>query len=190
MVKMIYCSTYGQGDILFYSPAGADAVKGYFYILFLHFIIIYSVNILYSTISFIIDASMLGIAYSLQNPSNIKTYLQLSKTVRTFYYNNNNQQQQQQQQQQNYAYNKNNNNNDIVNNHVLEVFAPLSSSSSLSTFTSTTTTSKITNTRLDQSGSNIAQLTTKARSSVVAFIHGGAWGSGRRCHYMRCLYGR
>jgi hypothetical protein len=178
MVKVIFC--------LFYSPAGADAVKGYFYIVFLHFITIYSVNILYSTISFIIDASMLGIAYSLQNPSNIKTYLQLSKTVRTFHYNNNNNQ----QQQQNYANNKNNNNN-IVNNHVLEIFAPLSSSSSsLSTFTSTTTTSKITNTRLDQSGSNIAQLTTKARSSVVAFIHGGAWGSGRRCHYMRCLYGR
>jgi len=188
---MICCSTYSQYDFLLYSPAGAGDVKGYFYILFLHFIIIYSVNILYSTISFIIDASLLGIAYSLQNPSNIKTYLQLSKTVRTFHYNNN---QQQQQQQQNYANNKNNNNNNIVNNHVLEIFAPLSSSSSssssLSTFTSTSTTSKITNTRLDQSGSNIAQLTTKARSSVVAFIHGGAWGSGRRCHYMRCLYGR
>ena len=68
-----------------------------------------------------------------------------------------------------------------MNNHVLEIFAPLSSSS-LSTFTSTTTTSKITNSRLDQS--NIAQFTTKARSSVVAFIHGGAWGSGRRCHYI------
>jgi len=59
MVKIICRSTCSDDDMFFYSPIGADAVKGYFYILFLHFIIIYSVNILYSTISFIVDdASM------------------------------------------------------------------------------------------------------------------------------------
>ena len=60
-----------------------------------------------------------------------------------------------------------------MNKHVLEIFAPLSSSSSSS------------NSRRDQS--SFPQTATKARNTVVAFIHGGAWGSGRCCLYYMCV---
>jgi len=92
-----------------------------------------------------------GVAYSLQNPSNVQKYLQLSKTVKTFHYNNNN-----------------NNIDNTINEHILEIFPPLSST------TATTTTTA--NSHKDSEDST--ESAPIIRSNVVVFVHGGAWGSG------------